>query len=540
MAEKVNKIERLKKALLPFDFAGSLERVDWENPDEETRFYLKNYGIYNIKLKARSYMLRIRSDGGRVELKKLATLCRFAQRYRLRLVVTARAQLELHDIEAADIWSIYSSLLEEGFELRQTLTDNFRAVVTDPFDAIAEDSRIEAYPIIERISSRFIGSREWMGTIPRKFNSAVIGRESPLFNPWGNDLLMALAERDGVEGFNLYLGGKNSHTALSADIFLDPEMACGLFFAVVGLYREEGFRGSRSKTRFRYLIDEKGMEYIRCAIEDIYGSKLEGEGELLMRSSFFSSTEGISYMELPLHYGEFTQEAIELVLGEDGNTQVRLDPMQRAYLVKEGAKESRRQKPRVCSCVGSRYCPLSLWDIKRDIDEILYEKILKYRISIGFSGCLKGCGRHYHSDIGLIGLRTNLYADTERALRVFVGALEAPEPKAASMLYYSVPSRCIGALIEVLVEDFEKSGKESFESFSAEILGAYDEDFLRLWYIIRQLYELDDEFMELFFAGKRDRLLAHFEKLEGYPLYENIHDTIKELSHTLWDKKDTI
>ena len=63
---------------------------------------------------------------------------------------------------------------------------------------------------------------------------------------------------------------------------------------------------------------------------------------------------------------------------------------------------------------------------------------------------------------------------------------------------------------------------------------------MRLWYIIRQLYELDDEFMELFFAGKRDRLLAHFEKLEGYPLYENIHDTIKELSHTLWDKKDTI
>jgi len=76
---------------------------------------------------------------------------------------------------------------------------------------------------VHQMHSIIVGNEGYMGMLPRKFNTAVIGRENPLLNPWGNDLLFALSRKDEKWGFNIYLGGKNSFCAQNADIFIHPK-----------------------------------------------------------------------------------------------------------------------------------------------------------------------------------------------------------------------------------------------------------------------------------------------------------------------------
>jgi ferredoxin-nitrite reductase len=552
--EKLNRIERLKSQHPPAEFLERLDEVDWEHPDESNRFYLKNFGIYNIKLRPELWMIRFRFDGGDPDPESLRRLARTARREGARILLTARSQIELHGLGPARILPVWRELRAAGLESFQTLTDNFRALVTDPLADCAPDAVIDTFPLLEAIRERFLERPEWIGTLPRKFNTALIGRYTPSFNPWSNDLLFALAKKDETWGFNLYLGGRYSETARSADIFCPPESVADLFEAVAAVYKTYGPRGSRAKTRLYHLIETIGMERMRERIEEACGTPLPGAGTPEMRSS----TENRDRL-LPIRrygrYGEIDPDTLERVADEAqaDTLTLRLTPHQELWLFESEELRAKSEELNnrhsqlstlnsqfassgsATACAGSRYCPLSLWDVKEDLGLLPVERLEKLGVSLGFSGCLKGCGRHYHADLGIIGLRTNLYGETERAVRIFLGALQAPDPAPGRMLYYSVPLRRLNDLIHTILDDFEASGRKNFEAFSREVLNRYTVEFLQLWYLLRQLYDLDEKWINLFLSVNEKELLQQMEQLENFPSHEEIYEITRELSHRLWD-----
>ncbi|WP_292664199.1 hypothetical protein [Nitratifractor sp.] len=553
--DRLNKIERWKAECSPADFLAKIEEVDWRAPSEADRFYLKNYGIYNIKLRPERWMLRLRVDGGRIEAGRLRSVGEISRRERLRPLLTARGQIELHDIAPERILPLWRECHKLGLVSWQTLTDNFRALVTDPLADCAPDALVDTFPLLELIRERFLARPEWLGTLPRKFNTALVGRQTPSFNPWGNDLLFAPAEKEGRIGFKLYLGGKNNETARESGIFSPPEEVPSLFEAVATAYRAHGPRGSRSKTRLFHLIESAGMDRLRGWIAEAYGREPETGGRLLMRSSVHNRDRLLPIRRFG-HYGEIASETLLEAADEaqSRSWQLRLTPHQELWAFDpKTLRDSKSQaydkqsspssilhplsvpSGSVTACAGLRYCPLSLWDIKKDLDLLPLERMRTLGVSLGFSGCLKGCGRHVHSDLGLIGLRTNLYAETERAARVYLGALQAPDPAPARLLYYSVPLRSLDDLLRVILDDFEASGLESFESFSRNVLARYSIEFLQLWYLLRQLYPLGPESKRRFFAGEEAGLLEEFRTLEAYPGTDELYEIVRRLSHRLWD-----
>jgi len=193
------------------------------------------------------------------------------------------------------------------------------------------------------------------------------------------------------------------------------------------------------------------------------------------------------------------------------------------------------------ACAGSRYCPLSLWDIKEDMSELPIDDFKTHQISLGFSGCLKGCGRHYHSDIGLIGLRTNLYGETEKAFRIFLGATQSPVAVPSRMLYYSVPLRCSQSLFDVILEDFKLSGYASFASFSHAVLNRYEIEFLQLWYLFRQsnIAEsllLSNLFLDTSEGTKSIELFTEIKRVTDQKEIRAYNELTRILSHQLWDQ----
>ncbi|WP_295421846.1 nitrite/sulfite reductase, partial [Sulfurovum sp.] len=428
---KPNKIERVKTHLAPYDFRSKINSLDLTDLDEEKRFYLKNYGIYNIKLTPEKFMLRIRIAGGRITQHTLQYITMLAKRYDLELLITARAQLELHGLHAKNVLAVWKLLEKENITTLQTLTDNFRNIVTDPYDGAEESSRIETFPLVTQMQDLFLDRQEWMGRLPRKFNTAICGTQKSSMHFFSNDLFFALAKKDEKLGFNLYLGGKNSEVAQDADVFVTAQNVPFMFEAVGRTYMKYGLRGTRSKNRLFHLLEETGVEAFVEHLAEFYPEEIMKKGELLIEKETSAAykrlkdgTYGYCYQS---RFGKLSVDAlIELLeYAKKEALEIRIGPDQNLYLL--GLKEKNvpfktiQGASNVTACAGSHYCALSLWDIKSDISYLPLEKIDRYNIQVGFSGCLKGCGRHHHVDIGLVGLRTNSFGETQKAARVYLG-----------------------------------------------------------------------------------------------------------------------
>ena len=293
---KANKIERLKATLKPFDFFPQISTLDLRDLTEEERFYLKNFGIYNHKLSPETFMIRVRITAGRMTVSQLAKLVQLSEKYSFKMMITVRAQIELHGITADNILNVWQRLEEAGFTAWQTLTDNFRNIVTDPFDGEGKTSHIEVYPLIKEIESLFLKNPDYVGTLPRKFNTAICGTLESSHSFFSNDLYFALAKKElsskkeDLGGFNLYLGGKNSEMAQDADIFVTYEEVIPIFEAVIKTYINHGLRGTRSKTRLFHMLQKIGMDSFKTHLRSYYPKALQCAGTLQTEKS---STQGI-------------------------------------------------------------------------------------------------------------------------------------------------------------------------------------------------------------------------------------------------------
>jgi len=495
---KANKIERLKATLKPFDFFPEISTLDLRNLTEEERFYFKNFGIYNHKLSPETFMIRVRITAGRMTVSQLAQLIQLSEEYSFKMLITVRAQIELHRINADNVLNVWQRLEEAGFTAWQTLTDNFRNIVTDPFDGESNTSKIEVYPLIKEMESLFLKNPDYVGTLPRKFNTAICGTLESSHSFFSNDLYFALAKKEDIWGFNLYLGGKNSAMAQDADIFVIYEEVILMFEAVIKTYMNHGLRGSRSKTRLFHMLQEIGMDSFKAHLQSYYPKALQSAGILQTEKSlpqeFTSLHDGRYVFCYPSRFGEIDADELSMLTdyasAEKFSTRLGID--QNIYLF--GLKEPEVPfinlftPARLSVCAGNRYCDLSLFDMKAEAKMLPLERLKTLNVSLGYSGCLKGCGKHQHVDIGLVGLRTAIFGPTQKSVRFFIGGQYTYGEAPARLILYAVPLHGLNDLIHVVLDEFAQSSYSDFERFSQEILNRFSTNFLALWFLSKLYY----------------------------------------------------
>ena len=497
-------------------------------------------------------MLRVRITAGRVTISELSEIRSVAQRYRLRMILTMRAQIELHGLEASTVLEVWKKLEDAGLTTWQTLTDNFRNIVTDPFDGESGTSRIEAYPLIKEMESLFLKNPDYVGTLPRKFNTAICGTVESGHSFFGNDLYFALAQKGVRVGFNLYLGGKNSAMAQDADIFVEKDEVATLFDAVIQTYLHYGLRGTRSKTRLFHLLQSIGLEGFKTRLQSYYPNSLQHAGTLLARKcatrEFTQLREGDYAFCYRSRFGEISTEELSMLCdyAEAEKLSVRIGVDQNLYLFglkkPEAPFAKRSNPPRLSVCAGSRYCSLSLFDMKEEAGMLPLDRLERLGVSIGYSGCLKGCGKHQHADIGLVGLRTAIYGPTQKSARLFLGGEYTDGKVTARLTLMAVPLHGINDMIHVILDEFEQSGYLDFETFSKHTLNHFSTDFLALWFLAKCYTQKRDplkisESTPLPCSTQEEQLIMerYFSELnlrhEEKPPF---HGGIQEISQKLW------
>ncbi len=539
--KKLNKRETYKARLKPYDYyLNEFESLDFENLGEGDRYYLQDFGIFNTEFLDDEFTIRIRVAGGRISVESFMELAKIVEEFDLTIVLTARCGIQLHDLyvdDVKEVWQRVNAL--EGLTTWQSFGDNVRNIVTDVYDGVLEDSHIECYPLIKQMQDYIIQNPKYVGMLPRRVSIGISGNESNVASFFANDIYFALAKKNDQYGFNVYMGGKNTETAQPANIFLHEDEVLPFYKAFLETFYNHGSRYSRSKTRPFYFIEEHGMGTLKSLIENYYAREFESAGELILKKGEFKEFRKLQNGKYAYCYetnfskldatemiqiAEFAKEdADEIRLGMDQN--IHIIGLQKPEIPFQSAAKSST----VVACAGN-LCPYAVWSIKAETKYLPLDLIEKHSIYVGFSGCAKGCGRHRHTDIGLIGLKTNNFGDVEGGCRIFLGAEHTYGKSVGREIFSMVPFPHLNKVVTLIIELYLQHDFENFEEYSAKVLRYYSNRFLGLWHIANYENEtkiaLPAQEHELNEEEEKELLQATFK---GFELIED--DFFKTLSH---------
>ena len=506
-SKKVNKIEAIKTEVIPQDTYKRLEEIanaGWENlSKEDSSFYLKCFGYF---IKEGDFMLRVRVPGGKLTHTQAKKIGEVALKYGSDYIdLTTRMQLELRYIKIEDIATVVKELDSVGITTYQTGIDNLRNIVTDPLDGYAHDNIIATQPLLEQMQEVFLKKSDYIGTLPRKFNGAILGSLSNSCNIYGHDCSFVLAQKDGIWGFNLYLGGKVGEQSTCANTFVEQNEVAELFEAIINTYKKYGYRDNRNKNRLHYLLKDVGNDSFMNAVYSLLGKESKSAGVNMVQSqpiNFGSNKiltrDGKFAMKLTVASGIFSgsdminaSELSEIV--GDGN--LRIDIGQNLWILgvsnlEEFKKTALAQKYKkfnniyfnnMIACAGTATCSFGVIPNKPDAIELssyLNREILLENglVRINWSACPKGCGIHGVADIGLEGCKAK---DSEGnrvdGVHIFFGGKVTKEAKEAHVLHKALPIPEAREHIKYLIKTYAKFKRvnESFESFEERFFNNY-------------------------------------------------------------------
>jgi len=107
---KLNKRERYKARLTPFEYFKEFKVLDFESLSEGDRFYLQDFGIFTTDFLEDEFTMRLRLAAGRVTPDQFSYIANIVDEYDLTLIITARGGLQLHDLEADNVLDIWQKL----------------------------------------------------------------------------------------------------------------------------------------------------------------------------------------------------------------------------------------------------------------------------------------------------------------------------------------------------------------------------------------------------------------------------------------------
>jgi len=571
-AKKLNKIEKIKASKAPMEAFEKLEEYAKNGydsiPDEDKKYFLKCFGIYDKdSLTPKQFMIRVRIPGGYLNANQARVLGEIAKEYGNDYIdITTRAQIELRYIDIKDIPTIFKKMSDVGISSYQTGVDNFRNIVTDPLDTQGFDTILPSYDLLTKLQSKFLHNPEWISALPRKFNTSITGAISNRCNAFGHDCCFVLAQKNGVYGYNLYLGGKVGKIAQNANIFLsssDEVEQC--YDSLIDIFKRFGFRDNRNKNRLHFLIEAVGMEEISKAIRENARVDFQTAGETLTSLDFSDPDQGrvqlrdgsfAVYMVVPS--GIFSGSdmiAVSKVSQKYGNSQIRLDVTQNIYILgvkdvdallreeifqKYKSKDS-IYKNHLIACAGTQHCTFGVIANKPDalsMAEYL-EKTVPIedgKVRMYWSACVKGCGLHGIGDIGFEGCKTKVDGVSEDGVHISLGGKLTSQGEEGYTVIKSAPLRFAKYYVETLMREYKKLKlkDESFEKFHDRVLSEYSKHYIGFYmqllaYLRAKNIQIDldidrvkhtgkNEQFEIFELGRK--LYYHLTKEEPYSAYE--------------------
>lgn len=465
---------------------GLLDQITGAVPSADDVKLMKFHGIYQQddrdlrderrrqKLEpAYQFMIRVRLPGGvctPAQWLKLDELARAHGGETLR--ITTRQTFQFH-------WVLKDSLRPVIKGLHDTLLDTIAACGDDSRGVMCtvdpQSSRFhaEVAALAKRVSDHVIPKTRayheiWYGServatsepeepfygrtyLPRKFKIGFALPPSNDIDVYAQDLgFIAVADEERLAGFNVAIGGGMGRTDQAPETY--PRLATVIGFvpadrviacadAVMAVQRDYGDRKDRQRARFKYTIDDKGLDWVKAEIErrmgvpfesargfkftsngDNYGWNITPDGRHHCTLIIENGRLNLKLLDAlrdvaRVHRGTFRLTANQnlIVAGVRAEDRAAIDAILAEHFPDIDQYSILRRN--AIACVALPTCGLAMAESERYLPSLLdkIEAILAKHglsdepITIRMSGCPNGCSRPYISEIGLTGRAPGKY-----------------------------------------------------------------------------------------------------------------------------------
>ncbi len=382
------------------------------------------------------FMLRIRIDGGRLDLAQLRAIGEISTTYgRDTADLTDRQNVQLHWIRIEDVPAIWDRLEAVGLSTAEACGDTPRVILGSPVAGVAADEIVDGTPAIEEIKSRFIGDKAF-SNLPRKFKTAVSGSPVQDVAPEVNDVsFVGVVHPEHGPGFDVWVGGGLSTNPMLAQrlgAWVPVEEVAEVWAAVVGAFRDYGYRRLRTRARLKFLVAEWGAERFREVIETEYLHRrlIDGPPPVLRVGDHIGvhpQRDGTFYVGAAPRVGRISGTLLSKVadlVAAAGSDRLRTTADQK-FLVLDVPRERVDElveslealdlqvrpstfRRSMMACTGLEFCKLAIVETKQraiDLIDELESRLPSFDqpLSVNVNGCHNSCARFQVADIGLKG-----------------------------------------------------------------------------------------------------------------------------------------
>jgi len=381
------------------------------------------------------FMLRIRVDGGQLDLTQLRAVAEISTRYaRDTADITDRQNIQLHWVRVEDMPEIWRRLEAVGLSTTEACGDCPRVVLGSPVAGISAAEVLDGTPAVREIVRRYLGDPQ-LSNLPRKFKSVVSWLPDVPYE--ANDLsFLGVVHPELGPGFDLWVGGglsTNPMLARRLGTWVPLDRVADVWCAVATVFRDYGYRRLRHRARLKFLVADWGEQRFREVLEHQLGEPLaDGPAPRLPATPIahlgvHRQRDGRRYLGVAPVVGRVSGTILAAaadVLQAHGCARVRLTPYQKMLVldVEPGrvaalAEELRQLglesapspwRAATMACTGIEYCKLAIVETKAtaaalvaDLEKRLADQDVD--ISVNVNGCPNACARTQVADIGLKG-----------------------------------------------------------------------------------------------------------------------------------------
>jgi len=499
-AASLNKFEKIKAekdGLAVKQDLSHFAQIGWEAINEADRDYrLKWLGVFFRPVTPGEFMMRLRMPAGILTSQQMNVLADIVQRYgdSGNADITTRQNLQLRGIRIEDIPDIFNRMHAVGLTSVQSGMDNVRNITASPVAGLDASELIDVRDLVKQVQDVITGNGEGnpeFTNLPRKFNIAIEGGRDNSVHAEINDIAFVPAYAPSGElGFNVLVGGffsaKRCEAAIPMNAWVAPGEVVSLCRAILEIYRDNGLRANRQKSRLMWLIDEWGLDRFRAEVEQQLGRSLspaaakdEIDWEKRDHIGVYPQKQpGLNYVGMHVPVGRlFAADMYDLArLAEVyGNGEIRLTVEQNAIIphVPDSRLDALLQEPllqkfsinpaplsrSLVSCTGAQFCNFALIETKNRatamIRELEAELELPRSVRIHWTGCPNSCGQPQVAEIGLMGTKTRKDGKTVEGVDLYLGGKVGKDAHLGTCVQKGIPCDDLKPVLrDLLIQQF--------------------------------------------------------------------------------------